>query len=215
MNKIIQTDQLLKGYYKEGQYIIDGIINEELYDVTKKDGKAILFIGKEVNYKGGGTWKLRDWWNEGVSKNFGLRLGEWAYGLLKGFPEYSLAYDYRKEAIKSIAFININKKIDGGSSTNDTKIANLLKTNTGLKEMLLKQIDILNPDIIIGCGIKKIIWGRLFGIDQWLDTGYVKEVSCWKSSRIINFYHPSNRFPSVMNYCLLEKITKSKTFINL
>lgn len=143
--------------------ITDGIINIENY--VNSDFK-ILWILKEPNdlekkddILSGGNWDLCDTinkfsWIEQSSRKGGRhvfrKLSYCSYYILNRH-EYGEKINKMNEdmwnAFKSTAFINV-KKLPGGSNVKDSVIKAAYKKN---KEILHDQIDVFNPNIIIGC----------------------------------------------------------------
>jgi hypothetical protein len=140
--------------------IRDGVINIDKYLNARY---KILWILKEpydniVEGKSGG-WSVTDGLNNKKShKDF---KGERAtfipmiyisYGILNGFISMKDIPNIKDEEVfqtlKSIAYINI-KKLPGTSTSDSKIIASAYKNN---KELLKRQIDTYNPDIIIGGG---------------------------------------------------------------
>jgi hypothetical protein len=135
-----------------------------------RDATKILWILKEAydNPDGsGGGWNFCDIWEEkgrlwdSITRHDGR--ATWqpiiyvCYAILNGFKTYDeMPYIRNKpemaDVLKSIAFININK-LPGLSRSNDTQILDFYQKN---KIILKKQIEVFQPDIIIG--YYKIKW---------------------------------------------------------
>lgn len=192
----------------------DGINDVGLYNAQKEVGKAVLFIAKEPNDKNKGQWDFPSWWkNNPLYKSFSIRLAEWAYGLINKFPEYDHipGGEEKKRGLLSSAFMNLKKSGGGGMADND-KIEHALSST---QELLHKEVEIIDPDIIIGCGIWYKHWQALFGDIKWIKSGYDIYIAKRNNVKLVAFKHPSNRFPAVMNYVLLEKVINSKAFKEL
>ncbi|MBK8291470.1 MAG: hypothetical protein IPK96_11605 [Flammeovirgaceae bacterium] len=81
----------------------DGILNEDFFISPR-----ILFICKEPNDKDLNEGDYRKWWEKGLAFRFGLRLGEWAYGLINNFPAYEeFSTPQAHEAFMKTAFMNV------------------------------------------------------------------------------------------------------------
>ncbi|MDF0714845.1 hypothetical protein PY092_01690 [Muricauda sp. 334s03] len=216
MTKTEQLNQLFKKWENEtpdyqGKFIKDGINNEDLYLKAKT---KILFLTKEPNNPKQEAGDFREWWKEGLKYTFSHRLAEWSYGILKDFPEFELMW-HDKEGFKNVifhvAFMNV-KKIGGGGKSNYSEMEKHLLQN---KEWLLKQIEIIEPDIII----TGLTWGKLrnklFDTVEWKSSGYNITIGRYKNSKIIDFYHPSARNAAAASYSLLGNVISSKRFQEL
>ncbi|MCG8400358.1 MAG: hypothetical protein MJA84_02055 [Firmicutes bacterium] len=195
----------------------------------EKSFPKILFLTKEPNFLAEDTKTeeepdYRTWWSNenGLYDRFTYRIAEWAHGMLNGFPEYDEIwpvisgnkYDSSMalKALASIAFMNI-KKSGGGGNSNQPEIDNYLKDH---KSLILKQIEIIQPDIIIQGLTRRSIVRGFYGDVVWHPTGYTIEVARFQyqgiNAKIIDFYHPSTRSSAAALYCLLEKVCKSNVF---
>lgn len=212
MNKNEKLNRLFNAWGIDDALILDGIINEPKYDQAKAKGLGILFIAKEANTKSGTGWDFRDWWNEELKYRFSHAIAEWSSGILNKFPDFNLAKDLKMDAIQSIAFMNINKKTGGGGSADRDKI---IAETISFKDKLVEEIKIIDPDIIIGCGLYGTIYDILMPDVEWEKSGYDISVGRWNNTKVVRFYHPSNRYPKAMNYCLLEKVMTSHKFESL
>ncbi|MDX2189568.1 MAG: hypothetical protein SFY32_06875 [Bacteroidota bacterium] len=188
----------------------DGIINTSEYKVISP---KILFICKEPNDPEQNPGDFREWWKEGAFGSFSYRISEWAFGLINNFPPFSEisksnAYD---SYLQKIALINI-KKIGGTGNANHSEI---MKHFLVSKELLKKQIQIINPEIIVLClSFNYEIRQELFGFD-FENCGYNIEVGKYENYRIIDFYHPSSRNAPPAAYSLLQNVYKSEMFNEL
>ncbi len=207
----------------------DGIIDEGEFG---KSSPKILFLTKEPNYppeevKTEEKHDYRSWWSDedGLYDRFTYRVAEWAHGILNGFPEYDVIwpvmgngkYDssVALKALASIAFMNI-KKSGGAGSSEETGLNEYLEVH---KNLILKQIEIIQPDIIV----QGLTWGStvksLYGELDWRPTGYTIEVARFQyrgiNAKVIDFYHPSARSSAAALYCLLEKVCASNAFKEL
>jgi hypothetical protein len=189
----------------------DGIVDEVRYS---NQNTKVLFIAKEPNDPEQTPGDYRTWWmNEGLQFKFTYQLAEWAYGVLNDFPPYLEAnkYENKFEALKSVAFMNL-KKSGGGATADGSEIYQYAKNTSSF---LQKQIKIIAPDIAV-CSIGD--WGPwecIFPNAAWKQDGNGMWIAKSENTKIVSFGHPSNRYPHVMNYCLLEKIVTSDMFLAL
>lgn len=221
MTKNEELNELFKEWEKavpeyNGKFVSDGIINENLFNDA---GKKILFIAKEPNDPlAEKPWDFRDIWKEKeeFKNSFTFRIAEWALGILN---EFNISYDELwtdRERIfltlQRIAFMNI-KKIGGGGVTNYSELLRHLAMN---KTFLLKEIYIINPDIIVlGISFDPIIKKELFDNTKWTPSCYGIDITLWNGIKVIDFYHPSSRNAPAAVYSLLQNVVRSNQFISL
>lgn len=136
----------------------DGVICDKAWNQSKK---KVLFILKETNdYKGSISKLIYDAVTVRPKSKLWARptfhnIGRWAYGLLNYSDckvSYKKANDERKKALLSCAFINIKKTTGGRTATKAVE-----KSAIKHSSLLKKQIDLLQPDIIVFGGTYKII----------------------------------------------------------
>lgn len=204
INQISLINEQIEKEYKpknDAYPIYDGIINEESYLNSQF---KILWILKEpyddVDENGspsGGDWNLVkaiDENLEGFSK-----IKTWqqiiycSYGILNNFVKYSQMDYYNegvmKDILKKIAAINI-QKLPAHTTSNDFEISSAYYSH---KELLFKQIEIINPDIIIGGNTLKYFKNDLqFDKLQTSNTNEKYVEHYFDEKRIyIDAYHPS------------------------
>src|SRR5207247_2267740 len=101
------------------------------------------------------------------------------------------------------------KKVGGGGSSNWGEMVKVARAHNAF---LLRQIEIINPGIII-LGLS---WGELIEElikdVEWKKSGHGIFICKWKGCRVINFYHPSARNAPSAAYALLEKVISSESF---
>lgn len=162
----------------------------------------ILFITKEANNPTQNSGDFRKWWSEELYGIHAHRIGTWAYGLLNKFPPLdNLTNKLKHESLQKVAFINL-KKTGGKSTSNKSEIIIYLEKN---KEFLKEQINIINPNIIVGGISYSDVWEKLFDSDLKQDNKLLK----YKNTTIIDFYHPSCRISNQKLYdSLKDKASK-------
>lgn len=215
MSRTEQLDRLFERWAPQyggeaHQFHRDGIIDEGLYD---RASRKVLFIAKEANNPNGDGFDFRSWWQDDLKWRFSLRLEQWAEGILHDFPPFDDLRGNGTVALHSTAFLNL-KKTGGRSSA---EFAAVLDHVTRYKQQILDQIEIIEPEIIVGCVSWWPIWEALFGKDITKARTTIEDlyVFRWGSATVIDFYHPSNRYPSSMQYALLSRIVRSERFQNL
>lgn len=221
MTKTEKLEHLFKEWeqhnkeYKKS-YVKDGIIDEETWDKTTP---KILFVTKEPNHGNHPqATDLRQVWREGEHNYmFAWRIAEWSFGIYhefkKPFSELYKNHSSYLTYLQKIAVINI-KKDAGGSSVAASTITTTFKND---KEFIWKQINIINPDIIINCqSFNDHVTDNLYVSDTpWIKMEYGTHIKNWKGRKVIDFYHPSSRTPPPASYALLKDIFLSKPFQSL
>lgn len=147
----------------------DGILNE--VEWRKVDNKKILFVTKEVNDWEGGD--LKGFLRDGPKTPMWHTVSRWAAGILFHFPKYEEidTWSVMKEALEKVASINLKKTSGGGFS--DMSIINAYAYTD--RELLLEQIDEIQPNIIIACGtFDSVIW--LLGLEINPDKPHEKPI---------------------------------------
>lgn len=179
--------------------IEDGIICPKKFGNHPKSKLRVLWILKEANDPDGGGWSLKDFLATRVDESEGLfHYSLWAatfglvikvsYGLLNGFIDYDkIEKDLKKasEILDYIAVINI-KKVPGGSRASLAQIAEEINP-----QVILKQINEINPDIVIG---GNTLW-ILAKNNLFLESKDLSQESwgLFKNKRLwVNAYHPNN-----------------------
>jgi len=194
-------------------FVKDGIIDENLFEQSYP---KILFITKEPNNPKQEADDFRIWWETELKYAFSLRISEWTYGILNKFPPYDIikrSNSDRLNAIHHIAFMNV-KKIGGGSQSEYDNIINSVNRDF---DFIHKQIEIINPDIIILGLSWKEVRTELFPDlnDKWQESGYDIAIARFNNAKVIDFYHPSSRNAPAASYSLLQNVVNSQEFNKL
>jgi hypothetical protein len=191
-------------------FISDGIVNEIYFQGTTP---KVLFLMKESNDPSDeADWDLAKFFNKELKYNFARRISEWAWGIIKNFPPLEKASsEDLHNALKSTAIVNL-KKSGGGTSTDIEVLKRHVKMN---KEFLLKQIDLIRPNIIIGGLGQTAIWELFIENIKFINSGYDLKIARFNDFKIVDFYHPSYRVPRAMSYSLLMNVIKSSAFNKL
>lgn len=188
----------------KGKFVRDGILNEALFEKQKI---KILFLCKEPNNPRQSSEDFRVNFGGGsFSPSFSFSISEWAYGLLNNFPDYDYINNKkRREALRCIAFMNL-KKIGGKSVSFRKEIEQHIIED---RSYLQRQIEIINPDLIIGSVTHYRSWQLLFEAHEYSKSGYGIKLLKWQHYPIIDFYHPSARGGRASYYALLKLVFES------
>lgn len=165
---------------------------------------------KEVNSYQNGGWSLAEFISNGAIPQTWDNIARWTEGILnleKDFDwEYlSRANDLRRSIyLKKIASINL-KKTPGRHTSIYNEIRLATKNN---KEIIKKQVDIYQPDIIICCGtsglfVKDCLESGL----TWQMTSRGIEYMILDNTIIVSFSHPEARVADqYLYYALIDAI---------
>ena len=162
IKKIKEIEELIKQYNSEKKY--EYVIQDGIVDIKKYLSSTfkILWILKEPHDKGEhGKFDMRHLLQGAKSKN-GLNPNMKStftniiystYGILNDFTCWNDIDDFRNnhdliDVLQNIAIINI-RKLPGKNKSNEKEIANNYQK---YKSIILKQIDVYDPDVIIGGG---------------------------------------------------------------
>jgi hypothetical protein len=165
-------------------------ILKEPYDDFDKDGKPC-----------GGSWSITEDVFACAAKSGNkppfAPIAYVTYSVFNNFVKYS-EMDYVTEdpriweALKNIAYINVNK-FPGKKCSDSEIIASYYQKN---RELLKKQIEAINPDIVIAGNILYLFYEDFDLIKLDLKSGGPDKSAefCQKNGRLfINAYHPSYR----------------------
>ena len=164
----------------------------------------ILFVLKDAydSEHANEGWDLRKYARQQGNKGVTLReMSYWCHTLLR--PEYDHPCGDEEtlhEALLSSASINV-KKTPGSTYANSGEIAEHANV---YGDLLLEQIDIINPNVVI-CGstwwaIKDLVQSSADG------TSNSRIFKTQNGRTYIDFCHPANRFPRLMNCATLTEL---------
>ncbi len=194
-------------------FVSDGIVNEMVWN-NNSDSPRILFVLKEA-YGGENDWSLTDELQKKTPwSSIWRRVTEWTYGILNTTAEKIAKYEpdiISMEAdnkwLNRIAVINL-KKSSGRSSSKQGEIEVYAAYD---RLELKKQIEIIDADIIV-CGSTFSVFNSLYDnkiktennyCDNWY---YFTDEINGKNTLVIDYYHPANYYPALLNYYGLVSI---------
>lgn len=190
-------------------FVSDGIVNNREWNKT--DNSRILFVLKEAHSQQEGA-NITKWLSYRKPKDYKIwkRVVEWTYGItnttINEIPKFSTdIFDYSDNNIwlNGIAMLNI-KKSNGKKRSSPKELKEYAKYD---KKEIIKQIELINPKIII-CGNTGWLLDLIF--DGQIKKGVNSEdwyyfAELFGERRIIlDYYHPANQKGKQFNY---EKIT--------
>lgn len=185
---------------REGAFNADGIVDHEKWNTLQvRNLPKLLFILKETDQlKGSLIEPLSD---HGGNGRTWAGVAKWADALLFGkYRKSGANRGYRKEIISNIAAINV-KKYAGGTSSVREEIDAAIERN---KEFLKRQIELYQPNVIVGCWhwhmatavVNTIMQEALKPQWEWFDTdkkmgGYISYMfGTQKPILVIDMRHP-------------------------
>ncbi len=186
--KDLYENWLKKRNYKE--FTKDGILN---YEVWEKTSPKIMFLLKESASDFINIADKNHDIRKGAGHHFWWNICYWKYIInqlhkgntnLKFFQTTKLPEAKNDYIINDIAYVNIKKKHQNKTKSENADIIQYAKAD---KELLIKQIDLISPDIVF-CdkttfNAYNILYGKLDKLNN----------NCYKHNNrlIISYYHPS------------------------
>ena len=136
---------------------------------------------------------------DNINNSFGKNIARWNYVIKSFFKQKGFELNYPSdnlfskpsETFDEIAIVEVKKLDENNGISDDNKIQDFAKKD---KSFLRKQIDIINPDIILCCNTETsydIIYDDV-EFEQLCDKN--DGCCCWKFDNrlVIEFWHPSN-----------------------
>ena len=165
--------------------------------VGNDEGNTVCSFAKYINGEEQETW----------SGKMRIKFGE-MYRIITEGENYEMggiteksekALEKNKEALKKIAFMNLNKR--GGFG--NIQVENFLKYIETYKDYIRREIEIINPDVIVWCACntyKKKYMDAIFD-DKYKNVWQQKELVLNKKEiPILRMWHPSVRAKSMEKY---------------
>lgn len=190
-------------------FIDDGIVNCDVW--STQSGKKILYVLKEA-HGGNDDWPLAKRLRKKPSSSIWKRVIEWTYGIQNTtesrIAEYSPdIYERNSDLINNIAVVNLKKSSGKPSSSYGEINAYAIADSVEIK----KQLSIIAPDIIV-CGSTFYALNHVYSeqlrpdgvhCDNWF---YYTNIITGGRTLIIDYYHPANHYPALLNYYAVASI---------
>ena len=195
--------------HKNNVFIKDGVVCPESW--FQQDIRP-LFLLKEA-YGGTQDWDLIDDYLREPTPIGKLwkTISMWAYGLLATNADHCAPYlsnepisQFDNEYLRKIAVINV-KKSNGNKESNMDEIRAYAKFD---KEYLRKQVELCDPTIIV-CGYTGSALDIIFDEKirkPWNDNLFYHITLNGHDVIVLDYWHPSNHYPDLMNYYGLMSI---------
>ena len=187
-------------------FVSDGIVNRHVWDSLKTP--KILFVLKEAyNKDDASDWPLTEWINRGECLNHKIwrRIALWSYGMMNTTDTTicpytaSLSTDTSLDYLRKIAVLNL-KKSNGRSSSDYYELEAYSKAD---REEIMQEIKLINPDVIVCGSVFEPLYSNVYSekikenekSDNWY---YYQKLG--RKRLLIDYYHPANRWPELLNY---------------
>lgn len=192
--------------HKNNAFISDGVVCPEQWFSQKV---RPLFLLKEA-YHGGGNWDLISehlLTDKKIAGGTWRRVSEWTYGLMAAtaniippYPADEIMNYYGNPYLRQIAVVNVKKS--GGTSSSNMEIINRYAEYDQVQ--LHKEIELIDPTVIV-CGYTisslNIIMGETIKDYSYPNPNlYYTMYLNNHDVTVLDYYHPSNRYPAVINY---------------
>ncbi|MBI5591821.1 MAG: hypothetical protein HY881_15220 [Deltaproteobacteria bacterium] len=146
---------------------------------------------------------------EGTSNTFWRRMRMWTFIITEIFndrtPDFASAIEIKEEPNRCIAYVNIKKHAERIEYNNEAYSVDedIKKYAINDKDYLRRQIDIINPDIIVCCSTFKFC-PYIFNEIEPISERLFKTGNKW----LIDFEHPSQRRTYESNFNDLSNISR-------
>ncbi|MBV7440102.1 hypothetical protein KRX57_01575 [Weeksellaceae bacterium TAE3-ERU29] len=196
--KIEELNQYLDKYYNSlpetkdnRKWIRDGIVNIEEYFNSSKKVMWVLKEPRDGENSTGGGWSIVDSIREirakggsSDSQQTFYPIVATTYALINNIDSLNQEkyneYRQKSSVLNNIAYVNI-QKFPALANSKDREIVEAFEQNS---EALLKQIEVINPDVIIFTA-----GGNVF--NKFLDR--VRSNAILKDKCMVNTFHPAHR----------------------
>lgn len=192
--------------HKNNVFISDGIVCPKQWF---SQNVRPLFLLKEA-YHEEGNWDLISehlLTDKKIGSGTWRRVSEWTYGLmattenvLPPYPVDEIMNYYGNPYLRKMAVVNVKKS--GGTSNSDMEVIN--KYAEYDKAQLRKEIELVDPTVIV-CGYT--ISSLNIIMEEPVKDYSHPNPNFYYTMRlnnhnvvVLDYYHPSNRYPAVMNY---------------
>lgn len=192
---------------KHKRFIRDGIVDEKWWMQNQSVPKVCFFL-KEARTEQEEGYNLVKDLCENEPWNLWKRVAVWTQAIHNAVTG-ECAYNERNikgnsyDVVRKIAVVNV-KKSDGLAESTEE---DLLQYVADDKDLLKKELEIINPDVIV-CGytfgMLKTVLGDELDYENTSDTMY----GFWKDKLIIDYYHPACHYPNRVNYYALMTICR-------
>lgn len=196
---------LAKGYKR---FIRDGIVNEDWWMQEQSVPKVCFFLKEARTDQEEGYNLVKDLYAYEPWKLW-QRVAVWTQAIQLSVSG-ERPYDEDKikmkshEAVRQTAVVNV-KKSNGLAESTEEDLWQYVKDD---KDLLKKELEIVNPDIIV-CGYTFGMLSEVLGEELERDNTTDTMYAFWKDKLVIDYYHPACHYPNRVNYYALMSICRS------
>lgn len=201
--------------HSNNNFIADGIVDENTWNSANK--KRILFVLKEAY---GTDWDgktLATWIENGFpykGHTIWQRVARWTYGIQNTTDAHIQRYTPRldettthRECLEQIAVLNL-KKSGGNKQSDYGEIAAYADYDC---EEIRKEISLIDPEIVVCGSTFKTLYEKVYkrehmSAQEKSDNWYYYINLDGKERLYLDVYHPSNRWPDLMNYYMVTNV---------
>jgi hypothetical protein len=197
--------------HRKGEFRRDGIFDESRYSTA--DPK-LLFIVKEPNVSGAQVFDGGPESRDTLHHDSTLSLYKWTFGIFNCFPLYE---DIPRDPVTMLdtlartAFMYLRKTARGTVIRPEEFEERAFRD----RAFILEQIEIIAPDVIVGCVRDFRLWSKIFGNDIVFRQAYDTALFRFKEMKVIDFFHPAYHISSAALYSLLQNVYNSQPFREL
>lgn len=195
---------LAKGHKR---FIRDGIVNEDWWMQKQSVPKICFFLKEARTDQDAGYNLVKDLYAYEPWKLW-QRVAVWTQAIQLSFSG-ERPYDEDKikmkshEAVRQTAVVNV-KKSNGLAESTEEDLWQYVKDD---KDLLKKELEIVNPDIIV-CGYTFGMLSEVLGEELERDNTTDTMYAFWKDKLVIDYYHPACHYPNRVNYYALMSICR-------
>lgn len=171
----------------------DGVVLSECWERSNPKVLFVLKAAYDLNNPGKG-WDLLSFARSTAYKGVAFReLAYWAHSIRFGYQDLlSLTLDNEQQAseLSHVAIVNVKKLSDAGVYSDHEA---LQRSVACCGDLIVEQIEAISPDIVV-CGSTWSYMAHLFQSRQVANYVYRSG-----DRYFVDFWHPANRFPRIMN----------------
>ena len=203
MERITERNfEMMSGKYQKEQLEIEARLKEvtETLNESYEKSRGIRdFLALIRNYQGLHDCE-RPW-------TMWRKVAIWTQAIYNAFNDNICEYDdevlrsKEKEIIDRIAVVNV-KKSNGGS---ESEYEDLKKYALEDRLEIKRELEIIQPDIIV-CGNNLSLLKLVLGEELQNDDTWDNMLALWKSTLVLDYYHPAVHYPNRVNYYALMAI---------
>lgn len=186
-NTAFVTDGVMdpEKWFKQTERIMF-VLKEAYSEPYENDWDLAKYALKSDPFKKESTWRNISLWTKGMQ----CTVADYE-------PDDKELKSFGNKYLHSIAAINIKKY--NGRNTSDA--SDILQYAFQEKEFIKKEIEICDPNVIVCCGTANALNYVIdFDYGRYNKQCFYHTILNGHEVIVIDFYHPANRYPRIMNY---------------